>query len=44
MIDLLSKWNHCDQEYKSMLCEYKETFMGDVLNLQANIVGGGRYK
>ena len=43
-IALLRKWNHFDQEEKSMLCEYQETLKGDVLNLQATIGRGGMDK
>ena len=43
-IALLSKWNHFDQEEKSMICEYQETLKGDVLNLQATIGRGGMDK
>ena len=43
-IALLSKWNHFDQEYKSMICEYQETLKGNVLNLQATIGRGGMDK
>ena len=42
MIAWLRKWNHCDQEDKSMLYEYQETLMGDFLNLQGTILRGGR--
>ena len=38
----LRKWNHFDQEEKSLLCEYQETLMEDVLNLQATICRCGR--
>ena len=41
-IDLLRKWNHCDQEEKSFLCEYQETLMGDIMKLQDTIWRGGR--
>ena len=39
----LRKWNHHDQEDKSMIREYQETLMGDVLNIQATIGRGERY-
>ena len=42
MIAWLRKWNHCDQQNKGMLCEYKETFMGDIMNLQVTIGRGGK--
>ena len=42
MIPWLRKWNHCDQEDISMLCEYQETLMGDVLNFQVTIRRGVR--
>ena len=38
----LREWNHYEQEKKSLLCEYQETFMGDFLNLQVTILRGGR--
>ena len=38
----LCKWNHCDRGEKSMLCEYQETLMGDVLNLQVTVLRGGK--
>ena len=44
MNDLLLKWNNCDQEEKILFYKYQETLMGDVMNLQAMIVRGGRYE
>ena len=42
MIDWLRIWHHCDEEEKSMLREYQDTLIGEILNLQVVIVRGGR--
>ena len=44
MIDWLRKWNHHDQEEKSLLREDQANLTGDVLKLQAKIGRGERYE
>ena len=38
----LRKWNNFEQEEESILHEYQETFMGDIMKLQAKIVRDDR--